>query len=111
MKMFSRAALSALAVLAVGTLAFAGETRVASGKVKAVSEKVVTLADANGVLSTFEVAQGARVYATGASRKSRMLADSGRKTTMDNFVRQDQYVTVYFREQDGTRTITKLRVL
>jgi len=111
MKMFSRAALSALAVLAVGTLAFAGETRVASGKVKAVSEKVVTLADANGVLSTFEVAQGTKVYATGATHKSQRLASNGKKTTMDDFVRQDQYVTVYYREQDGTRTITKLRVL
>jgi len=111
MKKFSRVALTALAVLAAGALAFAGETRVAYGKVRAVSDKVVTLADANGVLSTFEIAQGARVYASGASRKSRMLASNGQKTTMDNFVRQDQYVTVYYREQDGTRTITKLRVL
>jgi hypothetical protein len=111
MKMFSRVALTALAVLAVGALASAADTRVAYGKVKAVSDKVVTLADANGVLSTFEVAQGAKVYATGASRKSRMLASSGKKTTMDDFVRQDQYVTVYYREQHGTRTITQLRVL
>jgi hypothetical protein len=111
MKMFSRVALTALAVLAVGALASAADTRVAYGKVKAVSDKVVTLADANGVLSTFEVAQGAKVYATGASRKSRMLASSGKKTTMGDFVRQDQYVTVYYREQHGTRTITQLRVL
>jgi hypothetical protein len=111
MRILGRATFCALAVLAVGALASAGETRVAYGKVKAVSEKVVTLADANGVLSTFEVAQGAKVYATGASRKSRMLADSGRKTTIDDFVRQNQYVTVYYREQDGTRTITTLRVL
>ena len=111
MRMLSRVALTALAVLAVGALASAADTRVAYGKVKAVSDKVMTLADENGVLSTFEIAQGARVYASGASHKSRMLASSGQKTTMDDFVREDQYVTVYYREQDGTRTITKLRVL
>lgn len=111
MKLFSRVALTALAVLAVGAFAFAGQKGVVQGKVMTVSDKVVTLADDDGSVWTFEVAQGAQVYAGGASHKSRMLASSGKKTTMDDFVRQDQYVTVHYREQDGTRTITKLRVL
>ena len=110
MKMFSRVALSALAVLAVGGLAFGGSDGNGWGKVKTVSDKVVTLADEDGAVWTFEVAQGAQVYATGATRKSQMLASSGKKTTMGDFVREDQYVTVHYREQDGTRTITKLRV-
>lgn len=110
MKMFSRVALSALAVLAAGALAFAGETGVAQGKVTAVSDKVVALADEDGVVWIFEVSQGAQVYAAGASHKSRSLASSGSKTTMDDFVREGQYVTVHYREQDGTRYLTKLRV-
>jgi hypothetical protein len=110
MKMFSRVALSALAVLAVSALAFAGEAGIAQGKVTGVSDKIVALAGEDGVVWTFEVSQGAQVYATGASHKSRMLASSGSKTTMDEFVREGQYVTVHYREQDGTRTITKLRV-
>jgi len=110
MKVLKGISSAALAVLVVSALAFAGETRVAQGKVKAVSDKAVTLAGENGAEITFEVSQGARVYAQGASHKSQMLASSGRPTTMDNFVREGSYVTVYFREQAGTRSITKLRV-
>jgi len=111
MRVFSRFALTALAVLAVSALASAGEKGVAQGMVKAVSDKAVTLADGNGVVWTFEVTQGARVYARGATRKSQMLASSGRKTTMGDFVREGRYVTVHYREQGGTRYITDLRVL
>jgi hypothetical protein len=109
MKVF-RGLSGALAVLAVGALAFAGETQVAQGKVKAVTDKAVTLAVENGADVTFEVSQGAQVYGQGASHKSRMLASSGRPTTMGDFVREGNYVTVYYREQAGTRAITKLRV-
>ena len=111
MRVFSRLALTALAVLAISALSFAGEQGVAQGKVKAVSDRAVTLADTNGVVWTFEVAQGTRVYAEGASHKSRMLVSSGKKTTMGDFVREGRYVTVHYREQDGTRYITDLRVL
>ena len=110
MKLFSRVSIVALAVLAVGTLAFEGEAGVAQGKVKAVSGKTVTLTDDNGAEMTFEVSQGARVYAEGATHRSRMLASSGKKTTMDAFVREGQYVTVHFREGSGTRQVTQLRV-
>jgi hypothetical protein len=109
MRMFSRIASSALAVLAVSALALAGEAGVAQGKVTAVSDKVVALADEDGVVWVFEVSQGAQVYATGASHKSQWLASNGSKTTIDNFVREGQHVTVYYREEDGKRYLTKLR--
>lgn len=111
MRVFSRLALTALAVLAVGALAFAGDKGVVQGKVTAVSDKVVTLADDNGGVWTFAVTQDTRVYAPGASHKSRMLVSGGRKTTMDEFVREGHVVSVHYREQDGARYITKLRVL
>ena len=60
---------------------------------------------------TFEVTQGARVYAEGAGHKSRRIQSSGQPTTMDDFVREGQYVTVHYREQDGTRYLTSLRVI
>jgi hypothetical protein len=109
MKLF-RGLSVAVAVLAMSALAFAGETQVAQGKVKAVTDKAVTLAVDNGGELTFDVSQGARVYGQGASHKSRMLVSSGRPTTMGDFVREGNYVTVYYREQAGTRAITQLRV-
>ena len=111
MRLFSRFALTALAVLAVGALAFAGEKGMAQGKVTAVSDKAVTVAGDDGAVWAFEVTQGARVYAQGAGHKSRMLVSSGKLTTIDDFVREGHYVTVYYREQDGTRYLTSLRVL
>jgi len=110
MRVFSRFALTALAVLAVGGLAFAGEKGVAQGKVTAVSARAVTVAAEDGTVWTFEVSQGARVYGQGASHKSRMLASSGKMTTIDQFVREGHHVTVYYREQGGARQLTKLRV-
>jgi hypothetical protein len=109
MRMLGRVSMTALVVLAVGALALAGETRMVQGKVTAVSDKTVTVAGEDGTAWTFEVSQGAQVYARGASHKSQMLASSGRKTTMDDFVREGQYVTVYYSEQDGTRTLNRLR--
>jgi len=111
MKMLGRVSLTVLAVLAATSIAFAGQTQVVQGKVTAVSEKAVTLADESGVERTYQVAQGARVYAQGASHRSKMLVSSGKKTTLDNFVREGNYVTVHYQEQSGTRSITRLRVL
>ena len=110
MKVLGRLALTALAVLAVGSFALAGEKGVTQGKVTAVSDKAVTVAGENGAVWTFEVLKGARVYAEGATHKSKMLASSGRMTTMDDFVREGQYVTVHYREEGGARQITKLQV-
>lgn len=112
MKALGRVALiAAVAVLAVSALSFAGEKGIAQGRVTAVSDKAVTVTGDDGSTWTFEVSQGARVYGEGASHKTRMLVSSGRPTTMDDFVRQGQYVTVHYREEGGTRYVTKLRVL
>jgi hypothetical protein len=110
MRALSRVTLAALAVLVVSALAFAGSTGVVQGKVTAVSDKAVSVVDDDGVVWNFEVSQGAQVYATGASHKSQRLVSSGSKTTMDDFVREGHNVDVHYREQDGVRTITKLRV-
>ena len=111
MRMLVRVSLSALVVLAASAITFAGQAGVAQGKVTAVSEKTVTLADEGGVERTYEVSQGAKVFAQGATHRSQMLLSSGKKTTMDNFVREGNYVTVHYQEQSGTRSITRLRVL
>ncbi len=112
MKVLARVALvAAVAVLAVSSLAFAGENGIARGKVTAVSDKVVTVAGADGAVWTFQVTQGARVYGQGASHRSQMLVSSGRKTTLNEFVREGQHVTVHYREQGGARYVTSLRVI
>ncbi len=112
MKMFGRVALvAAVAVLAASGVSFAAEQGVARGEVTAVSEKAVTVAGANGALWTFEVTQGARVYGTGASHKTRALESNGKLRTMDNFVREGQRVTVHYQEKGGRLYLTQLRVL
>ncbi len=112
MKGLGRVALvAAVAVLAMTSLALAGEKGIAQGKVTAVSEKELTVAGDDGAVFSFQVTQGARVYGMGASHKSRMLSSSGKLSTMDAFVREGQLVTVHYEEKDGTRYLTKLRVL
>jgi hypothetical protein len=112
MKVLAKVTLvAAVAVLLVSGVAFAGESGIAQGKVTAVSDKELTVAGDDGAVVTFQVTQGARVYGAGASHKTRMLASSGKLSTMDAFVRQGQFVTVHFEEKDGTRYLTQLRVL
>ena len=102
--------LVAIALLAVSTFAFAGEAQVAKGKVQAVSGNTITVAGDNGEVWTFEAINKTKVVAEGAGHKSEKLAAVGQKTTMDEFVRENQYVTVKYWEKDGTRYIKKLRV-
>ena len=112
MKRLARVALiAAVAVLAVGGSSFAAQKSVAQGRVTAVSEKAVTVAGARGAQWTFEVTQGARVYGTGASHKTRALESNGKLRTMDNFVREGQQVNVRYQEKDGTLYLTELHVL
>ncbi len=102
--------LIAIALLAVTSLAFAGEAQIAKGKVQAVSANAVTVAGENGEVWTFEVTEKSMVVAEGAAHKSEDLSAVGKKATMDEFVRENQYVTVNYWENDGTRYIEKLRV-
>jgi hypothetical protein len=71
----------------------------------------VTVIAADGNEWTFKASQGARVLAPGASHKANALTRAGEKQTIDHFVRENQRVTVQYREQDGTRYIETLRVL
>jgi hypothetical protein len=102
--------LIAIALLAVGTFALAGEAQIAKGKVQAISSNSVTVAGENGEVWTFEVNDQTQVIAEGAAHKSEKLNAVGQKTTMDDFVRENQHVTVKYWEKDGTRYIQKLRV-
>lgn len=110
MRNVGRTALVALAVLAVGALTFAGEMQIAQGKVTALSGKSLTVTGEDGAEWTFEVVQGAQVIAEGASHKAEALSAAGRKTILDDFVREDHVVTVYYSEENGTRYAKKLRV-
>jgi hypothetical protein len=69
------------------------------------------VAGVNGAAWTFEVTQGAHVYGTGASHKTRALESNGKLRTMDNFVREGQRVTVHYQDRGGTLYLTELRVL
>ncbi len=105
-----KVALIAIALLAVSTFAFAGEAQIAKGKVQAVSGTTVTVEGDGGEVWIFEVSEKTKVVAEGAAHKSEKLSAVGQKTTMDEFVRENQYVTVKYWEKDGTRYIKKLRV-
>jgi hypothetical protein len=111
MSLFRRVSSIALVVLAAGTLAFAGEAQVLSGKVTAVSGRTVTVASADGNAWTFAVSPGAKVIAPGGSHRSDALESAGKLKTIDAFVRENQRVVVTFKEEGGTRYIEKLRVL
>jgi hypothetical protein len=110
MRNLGRIALTALAVLAIGSLSVAGELQVAQGKVTALSGKTLVLAVDEGVAWTFEVSEGAVVIATGATHKTEALSAVGRKPVVDDFVRLGNYVTVHYSEENGTRYVKKLRV-
>jgi hypothetical protein len=110
MMKLGRIAVVALAVLAAGSLTFAGETQVAQGKVASLSGKNLTVVGEDGAEWTFEVVPGAQVIAEGASHKSEALVSAGRKTVLDDFVREGHAVTVYYSEENGTRYARRLRV-
>jgi hypothetical protein len=101
----------AIAVLAVGALAFAGEAQKVTGKVKAVSGNAVTVLADDGAEQTFEVTAKTKVIGAGCHHRAHALEASGKKSTVGEFVREDQRVSVQYSEENGTRYIEKLRVL
>jgi hypothetical protein len=102
--------LTAVAVLAVSVLAFGGETESAKGRVESVSGNTVTVTLEDGQSWDFEVAQGTRVLAVGAGHKSADLEAMGKKKEIGQFVRESDFVTISYWEQDGTRYIKTLRI-
>ena len=103
--------LIAIALLAVGTFASAGEFQTAEGTVQDVSGNTVTVQGENGETWGFEAVSGTKVIAEGATHKKRNLEAVSMKATVGKFVRADQQVTVTYWEDDGTLFIKKLRVL
>ena len=106
-----RASSIAIAVLAVGALAFAGEAQKVKGKVKAVSGNAVTVIADDGAEQTFEVTAKTKIVGSGCHRRAHALEANGKRATVEEFVREDQRVRVEYREENGTRYIEKLRVL
>jgi len=108
--MFRKVSMTALAILAVGALAFAGEAQEVKGKVTAVSGNTITVSGEDGQMLSFEVTGETTVVAEGAAHKADRLSSVGKKTTLDEFVRENQRVTLRYWEKDGTRYVEKLRV-
>jgi len=108
--MLKKLSMTAFAILAVSALAFAGEAQVAKGRVTAVSGNTISVSDADGQVWSYEVTASTRVVAEGAAHKAAKLNSVGKKTTLDEFVRENQRVTVSYSERDGTRLVEKLRV-
>jgi hypothetical protein len=102
--------LTAIALLAVGTFAFAGEIQTAEGTVQDISGNTVTVEGENGEVWSFEAISGSKVIAEGAAHKKRNLAAVGMKPNVGKFVRENQLVTVTYWDEDGTLFIKKLRV-
>ena len=107
---FRRVSSMAVAVLAVGALAFGSAAQTVTGTVKAVATNGVVLVTGDGTEYTFEVSPATRVLAAGAAHRSQALSASGKKATLGQFVREKQHVTVYYQEQDGSRTVQALHV-
>ncbi len=108
--MFRKISMTAFAILAVSALAFAGAEQEAKGKVTAVSGNTVTLSGEDGEALSFEVTGETTVVAEGAAHKAARLSSVGKKTTLSEFVRTNQRVTLKYWEKDGTRYVAKLRV-
>jgi hypothetical protein len=108
--MLQKLSMTAVAILAMGALASAGEAQIATGQVTAVSGNTLTVSDADGQAQSYEVTASTRVIAEGAAHKAARLSSVGKKTTLDEFVRENQRVTVSYSEKDGTRFVEKLRV-
>ena len=99
-----------VAVLAVGALAFGGETEAAKGRVEGVSGNTVTVALDDGQTWDFEVAPRTKVLAVGAGHKAADLEAMGKKREISQYVRESDRVTVKYWEHDGTRYIKTLRI-
>ena len=108
--MLKKLSMTALSILAMSALAFAGKAQVAKGRVTALSGNTISVSDADGQVWAYEVTASTRVIAEGAAHKAAKLSSVGKKTTLDEFVRENQRVTVSYSERDGTRFVKKLRV-
>ena len=108
--MLRKVSMTALAILAVSALAFASTEQVVKGKVKAISGSTISVSSEDGQTLSFEVTGKTTVVAEGAGHKADRLSSIGQKTTLSEFVRTNQNVTLNYWEKDGKRYVAKLRV-
>jgi hypothetical protein len=108
--MVRRIAGAALAVLFVVGLAAAGDTKEATGTVKAVAADSITVTDSAAKDWTFVVDKDTSVYARGASHKMDKLKADGKPTTIVEFVAVKKDVTVKYVEKDGKAVAQEVRV-
>jgi ABC-type Fe3+-hydroxamate transport system substrate-binding protein len=109
--MLRRTACAAVAVLAVATLALAGEAMQAKGKVKTVSAKSVTVTDEGGKDLQLNATKDTVVVAQGASHKMADLEAKGKPTVISEFVKKNQSVTVKYEEKNGKLYIEELTIV
>ena len=99
-----------LAALFVASFALAAETKEATGTVKTVSGKSLTVTDSAAKDWTFEIDKETVVVAKGGSHKMDQLTKEGKPTTLSEFVAEKQTVTVKFSETAGKLVATEVRV-
>jgi ABC-type Fe3+-hydroxamate transport system substrate-binding protein len=109
--MLRRTACAAVAVLAVSTLALAGEAMEAKGKVKTVSAKSVTVTDEGGKDLQLNATKDTVVVAKGASHKMADLEAEGKPSVISEFVKVNQSVNVKYSEKDGKLLLKELTVV
>lgn len=106
--MFRKTVLLGLSVLLPVGLAL-GQSKEASGNVKAVSGDSITITD-SGKDWTFVVAKGTNVTAKGASHKTADAKDAGKPTLITDFVKVNDKVTIQYTEKDGKMHASEVKV-
>ena len=105
-----RIAGAALAALFVASFALAAETKEATGTVKTVAGKSLTVTDSAGKDWTFDVDKDTVVIAKGGSHKMEQLTAAGKPTTLGDFVSEKQTVFVKYAETGGKLVAKEVRV-
>lgn len=106
-----KAVLGVLSLLLVTSVLFAQkeETKEASGAVKSVAAKTLTIAH-EGKEWTFVIDNETTVTAKGASHKMRAAEEAGKSTVITDFVMEKQTVAVKYTEKEGKLYAKEIRV-
>ena len=106
-----KAVLVVLSLLLVTFVAFAQkeETKEASGSVKSVAAKTMTIAH-EGKEWTFVIDNETTVIAKGASHKMRAAEEESKSTVITDFVMEKQSVAVKYVEKEGKLHAREIRV-
>ena len=112
--MTRRICLAALSVIVAAGLALAqekkgGETKTATGTVKAVSADSLTVVKGTDEW-TFTVDKNTRIVAKGATRKTAKAKQAGEALVITDIVKEKQSVTVEYHEINGKRHAAEVRI-